>query len=372
MIKNNVLTKIASLVILSSAITSCARFDTRTQAEGNDDYLQATLIEKFDSGNFSTLENRSTFDIQALSTQQEKLGLSGKDVDVRPPSQLMAVLDGVLLDPDLTQSKVWFNAFKQETNIEQKVWNLALQYLASKDAKNVVADRTALSIDTGLVVNQRSYGSLSKNTVREEGAYQLQLAEGGDGRSISLSVDATSYQQSNDNEPVKEILEGRNKRSIEIRFINDMLNFAYLKQESEALISADNKPLPIKLGFDESHQTAWIIDAEFTEVWRKLPALLQLMSFSPVDNDKNLGYFLVKFESQDAQYWQKRNLNPINLEEGEYFVQLGELTGGDTSLTWLNADKKQLSDQEVTELYLSITDNIRSVILENDIQTKPL
>jgi len=372
MIKNNALTKIASLVILSSAITSCARFDTRAQAEGNDDYLQATLIEKFDSGHFSKLENRSTYDIQDLSTQQEKLGLKGKDVDIRPPSQLMAVVDGVLLDPDLTQSKVWFNAFKQQTDIEQKVWDLALQYLASKGAKDIVADRAELSIDTGVVVNQRSYGSLSKNTVREQAAYQLQLAEGADGRSISLSVEATSYQQLNDNEPIKEVLAGRNKRSIEIRFINDMLNFAYLKQESEALTAADNKPLAIKLGFDESHQTAWIIDAEFTEVWSKLPALLQLMSFSPVDNDKNLGYFLVEFESQDAQYWQERNLNPINLEEGEYFVQLGELTGGDTSLTWLDSDKKQLSEQQVTELYLSITDNIRSVILDNDIQTKPL
>lgn len=370
--KNKALTKIASVVILTSVVTGCARFDTRTQVEGDTDYEQAVLIEKFDNGHFSRAEHRTTFDIQALSVRQEKLGLIGKNVDVRPPTQLMPVLDGVLLDSDIRQTKVWFNAFKQENDMQQKVWDLTLQYLESKKSTPVSADRLSLAITTSPVVSERSYGSLSKNNVRDQATYDLQLSEGSDGRSVSLLVDVQSYQQTNDGVAVKHILEGRNKRSIEIRFINDMLDFAYLKQESEALKAADNKPLPIKLGFDDNHQTAWIIDAEFIEVWRKLPSLLKLMSFNAVDNDKNLGYFLVKFESQDAEYWTEKNLNPIDLEEGEYFVQLGELTGGDTSLTWLDADKKQLSDQQVTELYLSITDNIRSVILDNDIQTKPL
>lgn len=370
--KDKALIKIASLVILTSAVTSCARFDERTQAEGDIEYQRATLIEKFDNGDFSRKENRSNFDIQKLSKQQDKLGLTGKEVDVRPPDQLMPVLDGVLLDPDLTQTKVWFNAFKQENEMQQKVWDLTLQYLASKKSTSVSADRESLAITTGPVVSERSYGTLSKNNIHDEATYHLQLSEGTDSRSVSLLVDVQSYQQKNDGVQVKQILEGRSKRSIEIRFINDMLNFAYLKQESEALKAADNKPLPIKLGFDENHQTAWIIDAEFIAVWRKLPSLLKLMSFNAVDDDKNLGYFLVKFEPQDAQYWTQRNLNPIDLEEGEYFVQLGELTGGDTALTWLDADKKKLSDQQITQLYLSITDNIRSVILENDIQTKPL
>lgn len=370
--KNKALTKIASLVILTSAVTSCARFDTRTQAEGDTDYEKVALIEKFDNGDFTGSEHRATFDIQALSVRQERLGLIGKNVDVRPPTQLMPVLDGVLLDSDLRQTKVWFNAFKQDNDMQQKVWDLTLQYLASKNSTPVSADRTALTITTSSVINERSYGSLNKNKVYDQAAYNLQLSEGMDGRSVSLLVDVQSYQQTNDGVAVKHILEGRNKRSVEIAFINDMLKFAYLKQESEALKAADNKPLPIKLGFDDNHQTAWIVDAEFIEVWRKLPSLLKLMSFNAVDDDKNLGYFLVKFKSQDAQYWNERNLNPIDLQEGEYFVQLGELTGGDTSLTWLDADKKQLSEQQVTQLYLSITDNIRSVILDNDIQTKPL
>lgn len=370
--KNKALTRVVSLVIITSAVAGCARFDNRTKAEGEFDYQEVTLIKKFDSGNFSKIENRPTFQIPELTDEQTTLGLVGTNVDVRPPSQLMPILDGVLLDRDLTETKVWFNAFKQQRDTEQTVWDLVLEYLAYKNSTPVSSDHVALTVDTGPIITERSYGSISSNTYHEEADYKLQIAKGTDGRSVSLVVDVQNYEATNDGTEIKNILKGRSKRNVEVRFINELLQFAYSKQQAEALQAADNKPLPIKLGFDESNQTAWIIDADFIDVWKKLPSLLNLMSFKPVDSDNNLGYFLVRFVSQDKEYWTERNLNPIDLEEGEYFAQLGDLTGGDTSLTWLDSDKKPLSDQQVTQLYLSITDNVRSVILENDLQTKPL
>ena len=38
------------------------------------------------------------------------------------------------------------------------------------------------------------------------------------------------------------------------------------------------------------------------------------MSFAPVQDNKNLGYFLVKFVPQDDAYWKEECLNPITLE----------------------------------------------------------
>ena len=63
--------------------------------------------------------------IPALTEQQNAFGLQA-EVDIRPPTQLMPVLDGVSLDTDLSQTKVWFNAFKQNEQMEQKVWDLIL------------------------------------------------------------------------------------------------------------------------------------------------------------------------------------------------------------------------------------------------------
>ena len=46
--------------------------------------------------------------------------------------------------------------------------------------------------------------------------------------------------------------------------------------------------------------------------------------------------------------------------------------GGSTSISWLDEDKKPLPDQKVTEIYLSITEQVRNVLLLNDKQTKAL
>ncbi|MEL0628959.1 outer membrane protein assembly factor BamC [Psychromonas aquatilis] len=369
--KNKVLSQVVSLVVLTSAVSSCARFEERTQAEGNYDYQEVNLHNQYDSGEFSSKENRTVFKIDELTEKQEEYGSLGRQVDVRPPAQLIPILDGIYLDNDPNQTKIIFDPNVQSDELQEKVWGLIEAYLAEKQADPVI-NEAALAINTGKIKNTRSYGSMSTNTVEEVGDYNLQLLKDNSAQGLALLIDVQSYQLNNDGDLIEPKLGGRPKHNIEVAFANDLLAFAYAKQQAEALEAANNQPLPIKLGFDDNHQTAWIVDDEFLDVWNKLPSLLSLMSFELVEEDKNLGYFLVEFEPQDAEYWAQNNLNPIDLEAGEYFVQLGELTGGETSIIWLDDNKKPLEDQVVTELYFSITDKIRTVILENDKQTKPL
>lgn len=363
--KKLALTKVASALLMTLSVSGCIRFEERAQAEGSFDYQDTILLdEQYNSGDFTRHEQRENYDIPALTEAQLKLGLIGEDVDIRPPNQLMSVIDGVVSDPDVAQAKIWFNAFTQDPQLEQKVWDLVVKYLDAKGATQRVENRNKRFIETGPVIRQQTYGSyFNENDVHDEGDYHITLSKAENGRRISLLVDVQTYRQTNDDKPVNHVLEGRMKKGVEVRFINDLLRFIHTQQESDALEAADNQPLPIKLGFDDNHQTAWVIDMGFLDVWRKLPELLSTMSFEPVQDDKNLGYFLVKFVPQNEDYWTENHLNAIDLQAGEYFVQLGELTGGATSIIWLDADKKLLSDQEITDLYLSITENIRSVTL---------
>jgi len=363
------LTKIASLIIVALSVTSCARFEERAQAEGSFDYQTATLKDEYKSGQYTRDEQRDTYKIPALTDQQTAFGMLGADVDIRPPTQLMAVIDGVIVDPDAIQTKVWFNAFKQNENMEQKVWDLIVRYLATKNADSAVINRQTLTIETGPIKRFSDYG---RNEVFEQADYSLKVEQAADGRSASLAVDVKDYQQQNDGKPIKQILAARTKHSIEIRFINDLLSFAYLENKNAELTRVDNQPLPIQLGFDDNHQTAWVIGSGFEDVWDKLPTLLADMSFESVQDNKNLGYFLVKFVPQEAEYWSEKNLQPIDLEEAEYYVQLGELSSGETSVIWLDEDKKMLSDQQINALYLSITSKLRRTNLQTNQQTKSL
>ncbi|WP_413698956.1 outer membrane protein assembly factor BamC [Psychromonas sp. KJ10-10] len=359
-------------VIIALSLTGCVRFDTRMQANSDFEYSEASLEKPYSTGDFSNDEARNTFAIPELTEQQKQTGYTLSDVDVRPPTQFTPVIDGVVLDSSSTNAtKIWFNAFKQNEDIEARVWSLINAYLNENNVQVVNRNDVLQSIETGTFIEQVTFGSFfNTNSLTRESSYKLSVDKLLSGHSVSLTVDALNYRETNEGVELKFDLEGKRKSEIETRFVNKLLEFAYMVKENEQLENADKQPLDIKLGFDDNHQNAWIVDSEFVDTWRKIPTLFTLLNFDIVEKDKNLGYFLLKFDQPDQDYWQENNLKPFELDEAEYFVQLGELTGGVTSLSWLDEDKNPLSDQKITELYLSITEHLRDALIESEKQTK--
>jgi outer membrane protein assembly factor BamC len=360
----------ATAVLVALSLTGCVRFENRMKANGSFDYQKTELKSSYTAGEFTTSEARSNFEIPPLTEQQIAVGFQGVDVDVRPPTQLMAVIDGVLLEP--TQDgkiKIWFNAFAQNDDMYNKVWQLLESYLAENDVDIVSKDDA--SIQTGIFLQETTFGSfIDKNVVVRESKYNLSIEKEPNGHSVAVIVDALSYSEVNEGKELKLNLVGSTKQDIELRFANDLLKYAYFVKETEQLATADTKSLSIKLGFDDNHQSAWIVENEFLETWNKLPALFTLLNFELVDKDKNLGYFLLKYSAPSTTYWVENNLQPFELDNAEYFVQLGEVTGGTTSIVWLDEDKKPLSDQKISDIYISITQYLRGALIENEKHTK--
>jgi len=357
-------------IIVALSLSACARFETRMQANGAFDYQQAELIAPYQTGDFTNDEARNLYDIPALTEQQKALGLQGSDVDVRPPTQLLAVIDGVLLENSKDgRTKIWFNAFEQNEDIQARIWEVIESYLAQNDIDIISKD--ASHLETGIFSELSTFGNLlNRNVVLKESSYSITLEEQKGGHRVAVIVDALSYAETNEEKKLKLNLAGSTKQDIELRFVNKLLTHAYYLKESEQLAAADTQPLTIKLGFDDNHQSAWIAESEFLDTWRKLPTLFTLLNFTIVDQDKNLGYFLLNYTQPDDDYWAENNLKPFVLDKGEYFIQLGEVTGDRTSIVWLDDDKKPLSDEKVTEIYLSITEQIREALIEQDKQTK--
>lgn len=365
--------RITASVFVALSLTACTRFDTRMQANEPFDYERYNQHEKFNPDGFTNDEARDVYDVPPLTEQQKKLGLISADVDVRPPAQLIPVIEGVVLEANNTgKTTVLFNAFNQSENMKVKVWQILESYLAANNIDVVTKDINRGQIKTGIFTEKSSYGLIFKNNVLRESSYRFTLKQAQDGLSAALTVDALSYFEKNDGNDLKVNLTQRTKKSIELRLVNDLLKHAYELKEANELQQAAAQPLPIKLGFDDNNQMAWIVDANFLNTWVKLTDLLKLLRFEMVDADKNLGYFLVKFNAPNEKYWQENNLNPFKLENAEYFIQLGELDSGSTSITWFDADKNPLEDEKVSEIYFSITSKIRDVLLLNEAQRKSL
>jgi len=364
--------QIATAILVALSLSACARFETRMQANGDFEYQQAELVTPYKTGDFSTDEARDHYVIPDLTEQQKAVGLQGIEVDVRPPTQLLAVIDGVLLDKTSTErTKVWFNASEQSDNMEAKVRTLLDSYFTSHDIDLV--SQEAGRLKTGIYRDETVFAkTFSKNVVLRESSYEITLVPQEDGYSIAMVVDALTYQETNEGETLPFKLVGKAKQDVELRFVNALLEHAYFDVKAAQLANdnADSQPLSIKLGFDDNHQSAWIADSDFNTTWRKLPALLTLLNFEIVEHDKNLGYFLVNYEVPSNDYWVEHHLLPFELKSGEYFIQLGEMPESKTSIVWLDSDKKPLPDEQISNIYLSITKQVREVLVEKEKQTK--
>lgn len=359
-------------VLIALSLSGCSAFETRMQANGSFTYQDVKVAPTYQSGRLSTDEARSEFALPKLTPAQQQSGLLSKDVDLRPPTQLIPVMEGVFLAADeKQQTKIVFNAFKQNEDISVKVKQLLVSFLAENEIEIISNDSATQQIETSNFSRESTFGGfLNSNKMLRESKYRFTLEKQPDGNSIALYVNLLSYSESNAGNALKLKLSDKNKKSVELRFVNDLLEFAYNKQEAEQLNELDAQPLAIKLGFDDNHQIAWLVENDFLATWKKLPALFSLLSFDIDKADSHLGLFSVTFDSPDDDYWAENKLNSFTLADGPYFVQLGELTGGNTSLIWLDEEKKPLADQKVTEIYLSITEQVRNVLLLNDKQTK--
>ncbi len=365
---------LTSAILISLLLTSCTRFDTRMQAGGNYDYDEATLQNKYQTGTFSHEKALTTYDIPALTKQQKRAGFIKNEVDIRPPVQLIPVIDDVLLDQaDKNVTKLWFNAFSKDENIKDKVWHTLLSYLAKHNVNIVAKDPAKGELTTGNLKTDITFGSyFNKNKFNREASYRFKLTSAPNKNSVGLEVDALSYKESNNGSALKVVLTGQTKKNIEINFLNQLLAYAQAKNASAQLEKSNSEPLSIKLGFDENHQYVWQVESSFIDTWKKLPRLLKLLNFSIVESDKNLGNFLVKYTKPADGYWKAHNIEPFKLKNGEYSIQLGEITGETTSLTWFDKNKKLLPDDVVKNVYMSITNEMRKALLLNAKQKQPL
>ncbi len=363
--------KTAALVI-SLSLAGCTRFDTRMQANGDFDYQNVQSVPAYQSGPFSTEQARSQFAVPVL-TEGQKNGYLNGDVDIRPPTQFIALLDGVLPAATQEQTSILFNGVAQNDDMQAKVWRLLESYLAANNIAVVAKNASSGEIETAVHTQKERYGDfISHNEVVRKASYRFTVEKQAGGYGAVLNVALLSYAEYNDGQALKFKLSDKSKRNIELRLLNSLLAFAYNEKQAEEQHRLDAQPLAIKLGFDANHQTAWLVDNGFDDTWRKLPKLLSLLNFEIIEADHNLGYYLVRFSAPGNDYWQENNLNPFTLKNAQYFIQLGEMAKDSTSISWLDKNKQPLADQQVTDIYLSISDRVRDVLLKKDKQTKAL
>ena len=358
---------ITAAILVSFTLTGCARFTERVQANGEFNYQDSALVAPYKTGDFTNNEARVQFELPTLTPEQVNNGFAMEDVDIRPPNEFMPIIEGVVLLPNPTETNVIFTASKSGDNVQQKVTSLLTSYFAEHEVD--IINKNNLQIETPVYNTKTIFSRIfSDNVISIDASYRLTLEPQASGHNIILNVDLLSYTENNNDKSLKFSMTTQRKKNIEVKLVNDVLNYAYQKNLALEKSNQNSQPLTIKLGFDDNHQNIWIAENSFADTWNKMEDLLQLLHFEVTESDRNLGYFVADYSVPNKDYWVENNLNPFELKYGDYYIQLGEIDDNNTSISWLDSKKKPIDNQKVTDMYLSITDQIRSVLLKKDQQ----
>ena len=158
------------MVIITFSLAGCAAFETRMQPLDDYDYLDATTVDKYHTDNHTNDESRNNYDLPELTSLQEENGYLSPNIDIRPPTQLLSVIDGIFLDPSETQkTKVLFNELDVSDNMSTKIWNLLDEYLDQFNVDFVSKNQSLLQLETTPFIQKIKLGSgLTSHTVVKE------------------------------------------------------------------------------------------------------------------------------------------------------------------------------------------------------------
>lgn len=163
MIKQFKKSHITLSIAVMISMTGCARFDTRMQANGPFNYQESTLNTKYITTGYTQDESRDLFVIPKLSQYQKDNGLRADAVDIRPPTQLIKIMDGIIEDKDHSQgTRIWFNDFQSQQELTSKVSTLLNDFLISKNATYTLAKNNGDTIEPVEIKEEISFGNFFK------------------------------------------------------------------------------------------------------------------------------------------------------------------------------------------------------------------
>ncbi len=295
-----------SLIMLLAACSNDSRY--KREVSGNEDYLKAAPLKELQTPNGMILPlQNGTYDVPAGNLQ----GAVGKGLDIRPPLQPLAVLDGsraqytsdtgtVMLDSNAQGSGLWAHVV---TIVEQNGYKIA-----SRDDAN-----QTLNTDT-VQWNRKD------EDFQYQGRYQISVKP--QGYQTALSVKTLELTQQG--KPVTSAVEQQ-------RYTSQMLNtitagLGRLQQDEQNRI--DNRKLgevDVQSGADDTGLPVLIIRAPYGPVWDRLPNALAKAGMKVTDSSRPQGTLSVKYSPPSSDAWDALGAKDPQLSSGNYKLQLGDL-----------------------------------------------
>lgn len=309
-----------------SVLAGCSNPETRAQANRGFDYQDSTLRTTpllipagLEAPNFNNEY------VMPKPSEAGLRGVTGKDVDVRPPTQVLPLVRGTEVLEN--GSGLWFYQQRLDQPLEQEL-NQALEAFF-KGQKSEYSQAGQGWRSNGKAIgsaDQQFSWQLRPDTVRRAVAVQISA----DDKSSGLAQD---------------------KQRAEASMMN-AFSLSYQRALTQQKNLLDRSP--IKLTLDEA-QGRLLVAEGYDRSWKRLITLLPTLGFDLTNRQQALGYVDVEFDGLSKGKWRDLSLPMLNIPEQKYRIQLGDL-GEQSSITLSDKNKIPVSADILSKVATTLTD----------------
>ncbi|WP_118986992.1 outer membrane protein assembly factor BamC [Photorhabdus sp. CRCIA-P01] len=323
-----------SLVMLLAACSNDQSY--KRQVNDDETYLETPSLKalKVPAGMVLPLQN-GEYDIPAIASK----GQVGKALDIRPPSQTLALLSGSRTENSAKSSKLLFESTPENSHLWSQINNVLLKkgYQVSQrdDASQTL---TTDWLDWPRADENVPYQTRHRISVARQ-SYQIELSVTNEGlrQGDHQITDPLEIQRYN-TLMLNELIEGVNQQRERI---------------SDDSVARNLGSLDVRSGGDTSGLPQMIVRAPYNIVWDRLPAALEKVGMKVGSRSRSTGSITVTYKSLGSSGWKSMGVNEPSINEGDYKLQVGDLNNR-SSLQFISDKGKPLTQSQNDELVAAL------------------
>ncbi|PHM50087.1 outer membrane protein assembly factor BamC [Xenorhabdus miraniensis] len=318
-----------SLVVFLAACSSDQRY--KRQVSGDESYLETPPLKALNipAGMILPLQN-SEYNVPAVVSTSAV----GKNLDIRPPLQALALLTGSRIENSAKSSKLLL-----ENNPEySKLWSQVNNLLTKKGYHISQKDDAAQTLTTDWITWARA-----DENIPYQGRYRISVTQQGYQTALSVSNEGLKLGEKEVTDPVE-------IQRYTVLMLNELASDLSQQQEESSQNSAkDSGALSVQSGSDNTGLPRIIVRAPYNVVWNRLPYTLESVGMQVTDRTRSTGAIAVTYKGLSSSNWKALGVEAPSISEGNYKLQVGDLDNR-SSLQFISEKGKPLTQSENDQL----------------------
>lgn len=317
-----------AVAILSGCAGSAAE---RRQAKDDFKYLDVESTPPLASSPNQTLEHYPDYDIPS----GDFTGGTGRDVDIRPPQQVLELIPGARTEQKDGEVTLWL-LNRQERD---KVWDTVKTMIADQDEISLV-DETDNRLETDWIVWEEED---EEETLSSR--YEIERFEQNSRYGFRISLIGWK-------EGGKELPISRTNKERYNTFMTNLVTSRYdqfVREEAAREALELVKVIPLSMGKDRSGLPIIIARAQYDVFWQRIPEILPVMGFNLEERNQSQGTIKASYIAPDDEFWEKVGTKPLGYSPESYTFLLGDL-GNRTSINITDATGKPVTEDMLEEM----------------------